>query len=143
MRHKCKKRKKKRKKEKGKKKRKRESFFTRRGSFLKTASNYNTFHIWFTPGSFALLPKTKTLFITLQEKLRQMQTARIWWCMASRMALLGSFYFPQSRQSDRQMRVYSVTLKKRCGNKTMMEQNTGDLKVYKTICYHFLKWCRE
>lgn len=66
MRHKWNKKKKKRKKEKEKKKGKRESFFTRRGSFLKTASNYNTFHIWFTPGSYALLPKTKTLFITLQ-----------------------------------------------------------------------------
>lgn len=29
-------------------------FFIRRGSFLKTASNYSAFHIRCTPGSFAL-----------------------------------------------------------------------------------------
>ena len=46
--------------------------------------------------------------------------------------------FP-SVQTDRQMRVCSVTLKKRCGNKTMMEQNTDDLKDYKTTLLPFLK----
>lgn len=42
-----------------------EPLFTRRGSFLRTASNY-TFHIWFTPESFALLLRTKMLFVMLQ-----------------------------------------------------------------------------
>ena len=137
------KKKKKRKKEKGKKKkRKRESFFTRRGSFLKTASNYNTFHIWFTPGSFALLPKTKTLFITLQGETEADANSPNLVVHGFKNGPSRLILFP-SVQTVRQMTVYSVTLKKRCSNKTMMEQNTGGLKVYKTICYRFLKRCRE
>lgn len=44
---------------KNERKKRKGPFFIRRDSVLKTASNYSTFHIWFTPGSFALYLEPK------------------------------------------------------------------------------------
>lgn len=46
------------------------SFFTRRGSFLKTEFNYSPFHTWFTPGSSALSIEAKHFCYTLWGKIK-------------------------------------------------------------------------
>lgn len=93
-----------------KKKRKKSFFFTQRGFFLKTASNYSAVHIGFTPGSFALYLEPKCFLLHIKRKnWGRWKWPRIWWfsktqggrkCMTSGAALLGTFYFPQSRQTE-------------------------------------------
>lgn len=130
--HSCRCEKKKKRRKKRKKKRKRSlSLLYRRGSFLKTASNYNTFHIWFTPGSSALLPGTKRFFVLCHgEKIRQMQ-------MAQNLVVCDSFCFPKSRQTDPSL--FRVPLKRRYGQKTVMEQKHWWLEGIQSHTLPFLQ----
>lgn len=116
------------------------SFFTRRGSFLKTDSNYTTFHTWFTPGSSALYLEAKHFCHTLWGKIKAdangpefggLGEGRKY--MILRTAILGSFYFPQSRWAAKSL--FRVTLK----GHTLMKLTIGSLRKYKAIHYLLLK----
>lgn len=104
-----------------KKERKKEqgAFCTRRGSFLKTASNYSTFYICFTPGMVVSYLAPKCVLPHYEEKLRHMQMAQslvVWQsqggkkCVTPRRVPLYSF---GSLGPERQRGVYSEWHKRR------------------------------
>lgn len=125
---------KKKKEEERKEKKRKRVFLYQKRFFSENCLKLQHFPHWFPQEAMHCYLKPKRFLSHYKEKLRHTQTAQNLVMHGFKNVPLSSVYFPQSRQLDRQMRVYSVTLKKRCGNKTMMEQNTGDLKDYKTIC---------
>lgn len=61
---------------KKKKKKGNEELFVSEGVLLKTTSNYSTFHICFTTGSFTLYPTLDHILQCYEKKVRRMQRNR-------------------------------------------------------------------
>lgn len=129
-----------------KKKERKQVFLYQTSFFLKTTSNYSTFHTWFTPGSFALYWEAKHFCHTLWGKIEADANDPKFGGLGrrrkytSRTAILGSFYFPQSRQTAKSL--FTVTGKGHT-SKTTTKQTVGSLRNYKAIHYLFLKECNE
>lgn len=126
-------------------------FCTKKGSFLKSASNY-ILHIRFTPESFALYLEVKYFCYTLWGEIKaDANGPQFGGFVVTRgsgkeihdfeNSPLGSFYFPRSKQTAESL--FRVTLKKGHTSKTVLEPTTGSLREYKAIHYLFLKELNE
>lgn len=85
-------------------------FITRRGSFLKTASNYSAFHTWCAPGSFALYLEPRYFWQSVMRRnWGRCKRPRILWFGRHKgegnAGLPGTFCFPLSRRTEEHFRV--------------------------------------